>query len=266
MPPKQNLIGMVVSHGRMTKTVKVRVHIPVYNSKIDMLINKRKDIMVHDEGNLAREGDIVRIESTKPISAQKFFAIAEIKAPKGRMFEKYRDIGRFESEYLEFLQTQKGINAISEVKLDDSYLPLKRDELLADLPKRFSDDILQIIHRHHVPSEILTEGLIELRNKLGDNLYENADFWADLANYKAVLATVPEANPAVDDAAAMQRVEAAAKKLELLRTQIVEKFLLDEFPESLPTPAQRATWKAQKLTAEAKALLGDTATPAIVAP
>ncbi|KAG7193966.1 37S ribosomal protein S17 mitochondrial [Scheffersomyces spartinae] len=86
---KQNFIGLVVSQGKMSKTVKVRVQTKTYNKKIHKEVLKRKDYLVHDQGEICREGDIVRIESIPKISARKYFAIAEIKVNKGQQFARY---------------------------------------------------------------------------------------------------------------------------------------------------------------------------------
>jgi Ribosomal protein S17 len=42
------------------------------------MLNVRKDFLVHDEGNVGTVGDIVRIESCRPMSKMKHFALAEI--------------------------------------------------------------------------------------------------------------------------------------------------------------------------------------------
>ncbi|KAK7205128.1 hypothetical protein BZA70DRAFT_310970 [Myxozyma melibiosi] len=146
---RQNFIGMVISQGKMRKTVKVRVQIPVMRKKLGILVNKRRDFLVHDEGELTREGDIVRIESTRPLSATKFFAIAEIKNPKGRVFEKYREIASLE-DYIKFLHSQTKYKSLTAVPVDETFLPTDPG-LLAGLPERFTPDILQIIHRHGAP-------------------------------------------------------------------------------------------------------------------
>ena len=65
---KQNFIGLVVSQGKMAKTVKVRVQRKVYDTRIHKEVIKRKDYLVHDEGNLCKEGDVVRIESIPKLS------------------------------------------------------------------------------------------------------------------------------------------------------------------------------------------------------
>ena len=74
----------------MVKTIKVRVNIrqmhPIYkkvtsrilNYPLIQILNVRKNYLVHDEGELCTVGDIVRIESCRPLSARKSFALAEI--------------------------------------------------------------------------------------------------------------------------------------------------------------------------------------------
>lgn len=91
---RQNFIGLVVSQGKMNKTVKVQVERKTFNRIINKEIMKRKNFLVHDEGNIAREGDIVRIEACRPLSAKKSFAIAEIRKNKGSQFAKYDQVAK----------------------------------------------------------------------------------------------------------------------------------------------------------------------------
>lgn len=86
---RQNFIGVVISQGKMNKTVKVRVQTKGYDKIVHKEILGRKDYLVHDEGNICKEGDVVRIESIPKISSRKFFAVAEIKVNKGQQFEVY---------------------------------------------------------------------------------------------------------------------------------------------------------------------------------
>ena len=86
---RQNFVGMVVSQGKMQKTVKVRVETKVFNKRINKEMLHRKDYLVHDEGEISREGDLVRIEATRPLSKRKFFAIAEILRNKGQQFAQF---------------------------------------------------------------------------------------------------------------------------------------------------------------------------------
>lgn len=83
---RQNFIGMVVSQGKMQKTVKVRVETKVFDKRINKELFRRKDFLVHDESDVSREGDLVRIEATRPLSKRKFFAVAEILRNKGQQF------------------------------------------------------------------------------------------------------------------------------------------------------------------------------------
>ena len=91
---RQNFIGLVVSQGKMQKTVKVRVQTKKYDNKVFKETLSRKDYLVHDEGNICKEGDIVRIEAIPKISARKYFAIAEIKVNKGQQFALYESLAR----------------------------------------------------------------------------------------------------------------------------------------------------------------------------
>ena len=78
----------------MLKTVKVRVQTKAYDTKVHKEVIKRKDYLVHDEGNLCKEGDIVRIQAIPKISARKYFAIADIKINKGQQFALYESLAK----------------------------------------------------------------------------------------------------------------------------------------------------------------------------
>lgn len=110
---RQNFIGLVVSQGKMNKTVKVRVQTKAYDTRVHKEVIQRKDYLVHDEGNLCKEGDIVRIETIPKISSRKYFAIAEIKVNKGQQFALYETLAKekvAEEEKLkisEFLQKRQ---------------------------------------------------------------------------------------------------------------------------------------------------------------
>ena len=71
------LVGRVVSD-KMDKTITVVVETkrnhPVYFKRI----NYSKKYKAHDENNVAKEGDIVRIMETRPLSATKRFRLVEV--------------------------------------------------------------------------------------------------------------------------------------------------------------------------------------------
>lgn len=87
---RQNFLGYVVSQGKMNKTIKVRILQNKFDKKVQKEFMKKKDYLVHDEANICREGDLVRIEQTRPLSSRKFFAVAEIKRNKGQQFATYQ--------------------------------------------------------------------------------------------------------------------------------------------------------------------------------
>lgn len=88
---KQNFVGMVISHGKMNKTVKVRVQRLKFNPIISKEVIRFTDFLVHDEANKCKEGDIVRIQYIRPLSARKSFAVTDILKNKGLSWIKYRE-------------------------------------------------------------------------------------------------------------------------------------------------------------------------------
>ncbi len=70
--------GVVVSAGKMDKTVVVnivsRVKSPIYKK----VVQKSKKFKAHDENNECRLGDTVRIMETRPLSKDKYYRVVEI--------------------------------------------------------------------------------------------------------------------------------------------------------------------------------------------
>lgn len=75
--PRTMKVGRVVST-KMDKTVVVAVDFvrrhPIYKKRI----TKTSRFMAHDERNECNEGDIVRIEETRPLSKHKRWVVREI--------------------------------------------------------------------------------------------------------------------------------------------------------------------------------------------
>jgi len=75
--PRTQKVGRVVSD-KMDKTVVVAVDYvrrhPLYHKRI----TRTSKFMAHDERNECKEGDIVRIEETRPLSARKRWIVREI--------------------------------------------------------------------------------------------------------------------------------------------------------------------------------------------
>lgn len=70
--------GVVVSAGKMDKTIVVevvsRVKSPIYKK----VVKKAKKFKAHDELNQCRVGDTVKIMETRPLSKDKHFRVVEI--------------------------------------------------------------------------------------------------------------------------------------------------------------------------------------------
>lgn len=81
---RKTLEGVVVSD-KMNKTRTVRVSRSVRHPFYEKIMKKSKKFHAHDENNEAREGDIVEITSTRPLSKLKRWRIVRIvkAAPKG---------------------------------------------------------------------------------------------------------------------------------------------------------------------------------------
>jgi len=82
---RKTRIGTITSD-KMDKTVVVSVetltHHPLYKKTIKRTVKYK----AHNKGNQAKEGDIVRIVETKPLSKEKRWRIAEI-VKKGETVE-----------------------------------------------------------------------------------------------------------------------------------------------------------------------------------
>lgn len=75
--PKKEKQG-VVSSNKMDKTVVVKVAEYRQHPKYKKIIEHTKSYKAHDEKNECKEGDIVRIVESKPISGGKRYVVAEI--------------------------------------------------------------------------------------------------------------------------------------------------------------------------------------------
>ncbi len=75
--PKRVITGKVVSD-KMEKTVVVAVETTVPHDRYKKLVKQTSKFKAHDEDNSAREGDIVRIEESRPISKDKTWRLIEI--------------------------------------------------------------------------------------------------------------------------------------------------------------------------------------------
>ena len=74
---KRTIKGVVVS-AKMDKTIVVKAERLVKHSAFHKYVRKHVKYKAHDEQNLCKEGDIVRIIECRPISKDKRWRILEI--------------------------------------------------------------------------------------------------------------------------------------------------------------------------------------------
>jgi len=72
--PKRILQGVVVSHAA-DKTVIVLVERRVMHRVYKKFVTRSKNYAAHDEGNVHKTGDVVRIEESRPISKRKRWVV-----------------------------------------------------------------------------------------------------------------------------------------------------------------------------------------------
>jgi small subunit ribosomal protein S17 len=76
--PRREFEGIVISAGKMDKTVKVMVERLAMHPTYKKRIEKRKKYLVHDPENKCKEGDKVIIREGRPFSKLKSFYVAKI--------------------------------------------------------------------------------------------------------------------------------------------------------------------------------------------
>jgi len=74
---KKMLTGVVLSN-KMDKTVVVEIKEKIKHKDYDKYINKYTKYKAHDANNQCQIGDVVTIESSKPISKEKMWAVKNI--------------------------------------------------------------------------------------------------------------------------------------------------------------------------------------------
>jgi len=74
--PKRILEGVVVSD-KNDKTIVVKVERRLRHPVLKKTVRLSKKYHAHDEKNVAKTGDVVRIEETRPISKQKRWTLLE---------------------------------------------------------------------------------------------------------------------------------------------------------------------------------------------
>jgi small subunit ribosomal protein S17 len=77
MGKRKEFIGTVISN-KMQKTIVVRIMRITKHAKYGRMVKRYNKFKVHDEKNIAKVGDTVRIEEARPLSKDKRFRLAEV--------------------------------------------------------------------------------------------------------------------------------------------------------------------------------------------
>jgi small subunit ribosomal protein S17 len=74
---RKERVGVVVSN-KMDKSIVVAVKRKVKHPIYGKFINKTKKLMAHDEENICKIGDTVKISETRPLSKNKAWRLIEV--------------------------------------------------------------------------------------------------------------------------------------------------------------------------------------------
>jgi len=77
MGKRKEFVGTVISD-KMQKTIIVRIMRLMKHHKYNKIIRKYNKFKVHDEKKIAKIGDTVRIQETRPLSKEKRFKLVEV--------------------------------------------------------------------------------------------------------------------------------------------------------------------------------------------
>ncbi|MGZ3747566.1 MAG: 30S ribosomal protein S17 [Pseudobdellovibrionaceae bacterium] len=74
---RNEVIGEVISN-KMDKTISVLIFRMVKHKKYGKFVKKTSVFKAHDEKNMAKIGDVVKIYETRPLSKTKRWALSEV--------------------------------------------------------------------------------------------------------------------------------------------------------------------------------------------
>ena len=83
---KKRLVGRVLSD-KMDKTVVVLVERRVRHPRYGKVLRRTKKYKAHDEGNVCRVDDMVRIVESRPLSREKRWRVEEVLSGPGSAAE-----------------------------------------------------------------------------------------------------------------------------------------------------------------------------------
>ncbi len=75
---KGKILKGIVSSDKPDKTIIVKIEYQKKDRHFKKTLRKSKKIMAHDEKNKAKQGNLVKIQESRPISKNKYFELIEI--------------------------------------------------------------------------------------------------------------------------------------------------------------------------------------------
>jgi small subunit ribosomal protein S17 len=78
MPGQRKVLNGRVVSTKMQKTVVVEVEMTKKHSLYNKVLRTTKNYMAHDEEGACKEGDLVRIEESRPLSRRKRWKVIEV--------------------------------------------------------------------------------------------------------------------------------------------------------------------------------------------
>lgn len=78
MPGKRKVLDGQVVSTKMAKTVVVSVETTSQHRLYNKIVRSHKKYLAHDEDESCRDGDLVRIEESRPLSRRKRWKVVEI--------------------------------------------------------------------------------------------------------------------------------------------------------------------------------------------
>ena len=103
-PYNREMYGTVIRHGRMNKTVTVRVNSYHWSYKCNFWLTKGKNFHCHDEEDYCRTGDKVVIKACRKLSNIKHFYVRNIVLATSRQNFYEKDMSQYEKDAMQFNQ------------------------------------------------------------------------------------------------------------------------------------------------------------------
>ncbi len=76
--PRQTMVGVVTTANRTPKTIAVKVPYMTRHAKYGKFLRRSLVVKAHDEGSVARLGDLVELMESRPLSRTKRWRLVRV--------------------------------------------------------------------------------------------------------------------------------------------------------------------------------------------